>query len=159
MPFVFQITAILISGTLYCRTLKTLKNVRSVHRSSLITKIFIALWLLWVITSVPYKSFVALESLRIVKSSDNAIDTSFYGVMSIMNLNDVFGPYDFVPIYNEDKFNLVKLRRQWYVEIGLRTWKISYGFINSLLLIILLKPFNQPIVKLFKKLPLIRQNK
>ena len=102
MPFVFQIPAILISGTLYCRTLKTLKNVRSVHRSSWITKIFIALWLLWVITSVPYKTFVALESLRIVKSSDNAIDTSFYGVMSIMNLNDVFSIYDFVPIYYED---------------------------------------------------------
>ena len=38
------------------------------------------------------------------------------------------------------------------VEALLRSLKVSYSFINSIVLIILLRPFNEPLVKLYKNL-------
>ena len=149
IPSVFHIPAILISGTLYWRTSKTLKTVRSVDRSNLITKTFIALWIFWVITSVPYGIFIAIDAFWLGRSDNDLIDTSFYGVMSTTSLDHIVE--DIVSITSKGSYSLAMIRRLWFVEVGLRTLKISYGFINSLLLIILLKPFHQPIVKVCKK--------
>ena len=48
---------------------------------------------------------------------------------------------------NDMELSLSLIKRNWAAEVALRTLKISYGFISSLALIILLKPFQEPIKK------------
>ena len=154
-PSVLQLSAILVTGFLYCRVVITLKTVRSVDRSKLITKTFIFLWLFWTPTSVPYILFLATKEL-VFRKSDEFIEGSFYGVMVSLSVRvNLFGYYIF-STYDEELISLTNTKRLWFVEIGFRTLKVSFGFINSLLLIVLFKPFHEPIVKILKRFTLFK---
>ena len=152
---VLQFSAILVTGCLYFNVIKTLRKVKSVDRSNLITKTFICLWLLWIMTSLPYILFLATKALGFW-TTDDMIESSFYGVMLSLSVGDNLSGYNIFDNYNEELIPLTGIKRLWFVEIGFRTLKISYGFINSLLLIVLLKPFHEPIVKILKRFKLCK---
>ena len=50
----------------------------------------------------------------------------------------------------------IKLHRRnailWRIEAPLRCLKLSFGFVNSVLLIVMIKPFQDPIVACFKRI-------
>ena len=49
-------------------------------------------------------------------------------------------------------FDFDEHKRQWILETCLRTLKNVYSFVNSICLIILIRPFHTPLINLSKKL-------
>ena len=152
MPVSLHFPAILLSGIFYWLAIKTLNKSKSINRSGLITKVFAIQFVFWTITSVPYLVFRATDDLGFWRDQDNVEQGSFYFLMSKLSLKvNVFDYSD----YNDIPLDVIN--RLWLSEKVFRTFKISYGFINSLLLIILLKPFSRPIKQLLKKIYLIKK--
>ena len=154
-PAILHLPAILISGFFYWRTLKTLKSLISVDRKELITKTLFSLWIFWTITSLPYVIFRATDELQVWRDRSELSEGSFYFVMEYLRLNANGNAYAGYSDSRGGQVDLGKIKRLWFIEVLFRTVKMSYGIINCLLLIVLLKPFNEPIVKALKKLKFI----
>ena len=57
--------------------------------------------------------------------------------------------YAFALFYNyRDTFGFWDSRRELNIDSGLRALRLSYGAVNTILVLILLKPFHEPILTL-----------
>ena len=122
--------------------MQKLKSMKQLDRKELLTKTFGILWVSWVITVMPYtiKQAVFVPRGKFINlEASESIDTLLSKIVQAKTYGsqiDLASSYVYIAITILDSF--------------LRTLKISYGFINSIILIILMKPFNEPILNGFK---------
>ena len=129
--------AALVSGVLYFMLIKTLRATKQNPRKVALVRALIALYLLWLLCFIPYD---CLEIYYFYTSSLRE---------SIKNLRD------FAPVALKDNLKSQRLnkfqsgfygpyKRFVIIEAILGNLRFSFGFLNSVLLLILLKPFQKP---------------
>ena len=123
-------------------------------RKVTLTRAFFIVWAYWVMSSLPhaiYEMFVNLQGYKAILSTVH-FDLNYGGIYS-----NCFGSYGYE--YNVYKFDYIgtddfkaqKYYHEFIVEAVLRALKLSYGFVNSLVVIILVKPFHEPVLKVLRK--------
>ena len=121
------------SGLFYLQIVKKLKVGRQDSRKKSLSIAFCVLWLSWILFCAPYVAF------------------EFYLLNFYETGVDSLGPEDVTVIHNQGEPS-ERVKFLYHCDIYLRSLNRSYGFINSLLMLILLKPFQEPIRKGFKKM-------
>ena len=129
--------------------------VRNIQgRRGSLSKTFMLLWASWVICVVP---FIALEFYsRAVMITDSYID-----VLSSFRREAAVAAFDQGSDANVDWINDYNLLSQLYAVF--ESLKLSYASLNSILLIVLLRPFREPVANVCRKISrkfkkLIRRN-
>ena len=133
-----------LSGYFYYQVGRTLKTGRQNSRTRTLSSTFIALWSCWGICAVPNMVFYTwfrtssnlnsfVESSKFITPSDFAKDMMTTGGFQILWY---------------DKINQFIV----YGDIAFRALRHSYSSINSLLLIILLRPFQRPMQQIMSKM-------
>ena len=133
-----------LSGYFYYQVGRTLKTGRQNSRTRTLSLAFIALWSCWGICAVPNMVFYTwfrtssnlnsfVESSKFITPSDFAKDMMTTGGFQILWY---------------DKINQFIV----YGDIAFRALRHSYSSINSLLLIILLRPFQRPMLQIMSKM-------
>ena len=150
MPLLLYTPMVIVSGYLYWKTAQTLKTLKHNDRKDLLATSFISLWACWVICLTPYTIKTALFfSFKWDYVEDTGYDelyhVDFYYFLTKSNFLDQSNQNG---TFYQDISE--KHRRFFQLETSLRLLKISYSFLNSLLLIILLKPFNEPLIKIYR---------
>ena len=125
------------SATLYFLVIKQLRVTREKPRKLALIRAFICLYLLWLFCFVPY-GILELYYLR-----NKMLDKGLIPISKPSDVKDsvaagflAFSPY---------------VKRFVTVEAVLNTLRSSLGFFSSILLLILLKPFREPPLKLLEK--------
>ena len=121
-----------LSGCLYSGVLFTLIRVRQAKRSKTLTLVLILLWVSWCVCMIPYIIFNAYFQWS---------EKFWYE----MPTDAVYSLYD----YWSDYYKIV------IGDVTTRALKHSYSSINSLLLIIMLRPFNEPLKFLWRKINVV----
>ena len=133
------VPAALLSGFLYLQVIQQLKAGPQNDRKAVLSRAFIFLCISWVVCVAPYQ---ALEVYYL------DFRTNYFDPLNHHQLLDK-SPMDFKQLSQRDNFYYnAKQKTFILVEGFLAVLLFSYGFLNSLLLLILLKPFREPIKKL-----------
>ncbi|XP_063725391.1 uncharacterized protein LOC134853345 [Symsagittifera roscoffensis] len=153
LPATVFLPLLVISGFLYQKTSTNLTELKQVERKELLATSFKILWVGWVICVTPYTIKASLYSLfkwdsEIDEYTGDASYVDFYWFLIYM----VYGGYHEGESLANQREKYVQHRANFILETLFRSLKISYSFINSILLIVLLKPFNQPLIKTYKNL-------
>ncbi|XP_075263889.1 uncharacterized protein LOC142355692 [Convolutriloba macropyga] len=135
--FVFLICAS-VSGYLYYHVIATIKNFRKTRqRARTLSRAFACLWLFWIICTVPslILAFVITWKMHSLTGGQTMTPDFFFETAQT------------VPGWWDSKLQLLAALYPTF-----RALKHAYGFINSLLLIVLLRPFHEPLTKVYRKI-------
>ena len=145
----FAICAI-CSGLFYFKIIRTLRSGRQSSRTNTVTKTFVVLWISWILCVLPYiimdfytsTLMVEYQSWLSVRHTDPA---NFFDKLAIIT----FGVKR-----NGEKYMLWNKTTQMASAFysAFMSLKHSYGFINSFLMIVLLRPFQQPVQSVINKI-------
>ena len=102
----------------------------------MITVAFLALWILWVLLSVPY---------AIYEFNTTLFDPDYRLMQTLKRFVSVMGD-------EEDFRYFTDTSARFRIESVLFSLKQSFSFFNAFLMLILIRPFQEPIKLLFKKL-------
>ena len=120
-----------LSGFLYLRVIISLKNMRQNNRVKILSRAFAILWVTWVLLVGATPIFNVYMTKHITQYNEN------YAI----------GPSDF-SVFASQRGHIwrhVKNKILVNLEVIFMSTKHSYAFVNSILLIVLLRPFRQPI--------------
>ena len=126
-----QLPVAVVSGLLYLQMIRTLQQGKTNPQKRRLTYAFAFLWTSWVLCNLPTAIVEVLESLN-----DDLI--------LIESLSDV---QFMLALGLGDREGLVKA---YLIKNLLFGVKLSYGFLNSLLLVILYRPFREPMKRCLK---------
>ena len=140
---VFSLTAS-CSGILYMLVIRQLKNSRVSSQNRRLTIAFAALWVSWIICVAPL--LIWEPYLIRFRERKGFIPKS----CPKPQWSD---PADFVLFFSSfpGLWAQKSIKFKTGVDSSLRALKHAYGFINSIMLIVLLRPFHEPIRKLFNR--------
>ncbi|XP_075256573.1 uncharacterized protein LOC142349046 [Convolutriloba macropyga] len=131
---------------LYYKCVKTLQLSATITRSGVLTAAFAAILVCWVLMVTPHVIFTDFK-LR----GKRAFFDNFLHEYNTRQLNQfIWATYqgiNFAALGMEDfgSDTVVLQKRLMLIETGLRGWRFSYGFVNTILVLILIKPFHEPI--------------
>ena len=134
---IVYIPAVTVSGLLYFWVLRALKTTKAVGRKKAIARAFIVLWASWVLCTIPY---LVIEFYIL-----NFVSFNGYGYAAPEDLSEYFAK-DFWNFQLPENSKTIIV-----VEISLRIVRQCFGFVDSVLLIVLLRPFQEPIIQLVSK--------
>ncbi len=134
--FVLQIPVAVASSVLYARVGTTLMKGNTNSRKRNLTIAFFVLWVLWLVLSMPYAFYETYQTFR----GDFGMIEDLWRFEELTSANRDY------PEFNDDP------SPNYFTEISLFTLKQSFGFFNSLILIVLIRPFQQPILACIGKL-------
>ena len=155
LQLIIQLVVAILTGYMYYRTISTLKQMHQCERKKLIVRSFALLWLAWAITSFPHAIFDAVFGRYVFKDfMGRTVDLNTNGLIkysSIANMYKIIyaALRKGVPLDNLKQFEFAKTLL--IIDKCLRYLKMSYGFVNSILLIVLVKPLHEPLLKFLKK--------
>ncbi|XP_075248818.1 uncharacterized protein LOC142341615 [Convolutriloba macropyga] len=140
MQISVTLISIAISGLFYFKIVQAFKTIRQTPRSKTLTKAFIFLWVSWVVCVLP--SLIFETYMTHVKLSKSHYYTYYTWDTNefLMEMSKIYGNWNSY------------MRTLAAINPIFRVLKHSYGFINSLLLIILLRPFKEPVQDLIRRL-------
>ena len=125
--------------------------MKQMDRKEVLSKTFAILWISWVLLVTPDVLKEALTG----STSDDRLNIGAAYTSSIQQFMDEFllkkekiEGLD----YEWNSISLTHATVMLALKASLRTVKISFGFVNSIILIILMKPFHEPIIKLIQRL-------
>ena len=133
-PSSYNLLAALVSAVLYFMVIKTLRATRQTPRKVALVRAFVSLYVLWLFCFVPY------DVMDFVYMRYAPVQTAF-------NV-PVLEPSNVKWLIENGSARFEGRKKRWvYCEMLLGTLRFSYGFFNSLLLLIILKPFQEPLKK------------
>ncbi len=133
--------AAVLSGFLYILIILRLRTCRQNGRTVALVRAFMFLWCSWMICVVPYQ-VVELYFLTFRKR-----------YLYFLNMRSIFdkSPWGFKRLFHMGNSSYAgDMKKFVIVEAVLGALMFSYGFFNSLLLLILLKPFREPVKKIVR---------
>ena len=139
-----HVPVILVSGAMYCRIILTLRTGKQNARKRTLTVAFAALWLLWALCLIPY------AVLEFLMAETPFHERSFKTTGEMMHRQvelDVLA--SMFHRLGDNDHNVTGL---FVVETGLFFIKQSYGLVNSVLLIVLIRKLREPIRQIYDKL-------
>ena len=136
-------SAAVLSGVLYFCIIRALRNTRQSARKTALARAFVALWLSWLFCLFPYQT-LELFYLEFRKSYTYLMQQNRVHDPAPMMFKDL--------ILKDNDLYTGAAKRFIIVEAFLGVVMFSYGFLNSVLLLVLLKPFWEPAEKLLNKL-------
>ncbi|XP_063722163.1 uncharacterized protein LOC134848579 [Symsagittifera roscoffensis] len=151
LPAVFHLSSILCSGFLYWRTWHCLRGMKQLDRKELLSKTFAILWISWVLLVTPD----ILKEAITGSTSDERLNIGAAYTGSFQQFMDEFfiKKEQFEALdYEWNSISLTHATMILAIKASLRTVKISFGFVNSIILIVLMKPFHEPIIRLIQRL-------
>ncbi len=119
-----------VSGGLYFQAIWVLKKGKSNARKTTLTWAFFALWAAWRLCVFPYEMFDIYFMKNDRMGFGNYLVKPRQLIFSVINFGD------------RSEHNV---SRTVFVESVLWTLKLSYSFVNSILLLILVRPFAEPL--------------
>ncbi len=125
-----------VSGILYLQVIRALKKGKVTARKITLTRAFCALWICWIMCVFPY------EVLDIYFLS---IDRMGYGYY-IAKPSEISFAVSIFARFQSDSAEA----RMLIIESVLQTLRHSYSFLNSVLLLVLVRPFSEPLKSAFK---------
>ena len=134
LRLVLSLTAATFSGVLYFKVITKLRSSRRSPRNDALVRAFILLYIMWLAFFLPYDAlelfYVTTERLTMYKGLQ------------------IVAPVEIkkVAVYGYDGFS-GSIKRLAVVESVLGTARFSYGCFNSVMLLVLLKPFRKPLKK------------
>ena len=155
-PFIRLFLTIFVATTccaLYYRSSRTVLASKQIDRKTLLTAVFAAIMILWMILVFPhvfYVTFIAKHEFE-----PFFIGLAFYGASKQMQhfANSAYflvGPgADYAANIQSSFENEAK---HIIVDLVLRVLRMSFGILNTVLVLILLKPFHEPILKFLHKM-------
>ncbi len=131
-----QLPSIILSAVFYfsagCQLSKGFTN----SRKKMITVTFLLLWLLWMVLSAPY-AFNEIY-MQLARPGEERLD--------------FFGAFDFAAyMFRHKGIGSKDPTARFTVEIVVYTVKQSFAFFNSFIMLILIRPFQEPIIYLGQK--------
>ncbi|XP_075253379.1 uncharacterized protein LOC142345283 [Convolutriloba macropyga] len=136
---------IAISALLYLRCVKKLKASKQIQRKGLLIRVFILLLVSWTLLVTPH---VVLQDL--------ILEGKWFSFGTLMNHQyyDTFYENNWEHMQRHHSAEYWSSQREKHnllvaysvAEPILRILKMSFGFVNSILLIILIKPFHEPLI-------------
>ena len=157
LPAIFHIPSMAVSGFLYWKTWSGLRQMKQMDRKELLSKAFGILWIAWVVMVKPYVVKQAIAGSPRDGPSVFSTNWEFGQTASMQQMIDkVF--VDNIRFEEDYKVEVTWVKSTAYLasvfalDVSLRTLKISFGFVNSVILIILIKPFHEPILRAIGKL-------
>ncbi len=140
--FVLQLPVAVVSSILYARVGSKLMEGKTNARKRNLTIAFFVLWVLWLVLSLLYAFYEIYQTFW----------GEFGMIEDLLRFEELTSANRDYPDYNDDP------SPNYFAEISLFTLKQSFGFFNSLILIVLIRPFQQPILACIGKLR-CRKNK
>ncbi|XP_075261052.1 uncharacterized protein LOC142352804 isoform X2 [Convolutriloba macropyga] len=150
-----HVPTIIVCFLLYLKCIQTLRASKQIARKDLLIRAFVALLITWTVMVTPHTVFVDFV---------NKGQTFGFSRVLWIQMNDVSIEMSGAVVDDIDSDPGKRLRqiesRNYTIEAILRLFKMSFGFVNSILLIILIKPFHKPLLdklntvrtKIFQKL-------
>ncbi|XP_075261660.1 uncharacterized protein LOC142353313 [Convolutriloba macropyga] len=148
-----HLPTIFISICLYYKCIVVLKGSLTISRKDLLTRTFVALLVSWTVLVTPHVLFQDYVS----KGRMYSLGTLMQSHQDTFIFTDIFGYGETGQHFNEAVEKKITVARHTRIEAPLRCLKMSFAFINSILLIILMRPFHQPLIN-FKNY-LLKKNK
>ncbi|XP_075240224.1 uncharacterized protein LOC142335298 [Convolutriloba macropyga] len=150
IPFV-HFPAVLTSTLAYYRCIAHLKNSKQITRKNLLTRAFCILLISWFVMVTPhavFQDYFLKGRLFSIGTFMHAHYETMYVERQIKNSTNPRAREYFVT-------DVLRLYRRnailWRIEAPLRCLKLSFGFVNSVLLIVMIKPFQDPIIATFQQ--------
>ena len=137
---IFSVAAV-TSGVFYFMVIRTLLTTQQNARKVALVRAFLSLYVLWLVCFIPY------DVLELYYLSSEALRDE--------DLKD-FAPVYFKEFVNENQqpdrpfFYFQGLAKRFIiVEACLGNLRVAFGFLNSVILLVLLKPFREPPKKIY----------
>ena len=129
---VVQLPVAIIAGVLYIRAIVTLNATRFNKRKKVLTIAFVLLWASWILISLPYGVF------EFAISSKEFSTINYKSFLVVLNeIDDLY--------WNREKYLM------YYTWENIFFWvKQSYGIMNSVILLILLKPLHENLINCWR---------
>ena len=161
LPLILHFPSLIVSGVLYWKIWKRLKSLKQLDRKDTLSLCFIFLWVSWMVLVLPYvlkHAFLdsPLDGIfsfqsdvkRQTASAEQFIDT--FLMPKVMPLSYDYSLH-FTEWHEKSKDKSVEMMTAVFmVDTFLKTLKLSFGFFNSAILIVLIKPFYLPLIKSIK---------
>ena len=140
-------------SVLYYKSSKTILASKHIDRKFLLTAIFAAILILWMILVWPHVFYATF-----------AVNNEFVTFPEALNLyalnketESFFIRYrDFINQYLQDvsylRSTAMRDNQTVLVDLILRVLRMSFGILNTLLVLIMLKPFHAPILSILRKI-------
>ena len=125
--------------------------MKQLDRKELLSKTFVLLWLSWVLLVAPDILKEALTG----STSDERLNIGAAYTSSFQQfMDDFFIKKEQMEAldYEWNSISLTHATVILAIKASLRTVKISFGFVNSIILIVLMKPFHEPIIMFIQRL-------
>ena len=125
--------------------------MKQLDRKELLSKTFAILWISWVLLVTPD----ILKEAITGSTSDERLNIGAAYTGSFQQFMDEFfiKKEQFEALdYEWNSISLTHATMILAIKASLRTVKISFGFVNSIILIVLMKPFHEPIIRLIQRL-------
>ncbi|XP_075256356.1 uncharacterized protein LOC142348752 [Convolutriloba macropyga] len=143
-----HIPTIIACSFLYYKCIQQLRSSKQIARKDLLITAFIALLVAWVVMVTPHTAFVDYVN----KGQTFGFSIVLWSEVHEVEYNLIEAGILTHALYEdvESRQSRLTQQRNYTIEAILRLFKMSFGFVNSILLVILIKPFNRPLLEKLK---------
>ena len=139
-----NITVAALSSISYLMCAITLSKSNRIRRKRLLTLAFAAIMLCWILMVWPH--ILYFDFYMKGKPIYYEISVRWHNAQSKLPKFNFFVDYWLETVSEKTKRNMYEMA----VDTALRGWRFSYGFMNTVLVLVLIRPFQEPLRKLLK---------
>ncbi|XP_075247509.1 uncharacterized protein LOC142340698 [Convolutriloba macropyga] len=150
LRLILNIYTVSVSGILYYECGKVLLVSKTITRKGLLTKAFAAILVLWVLLVLPHVCFMDFKRKGSFSSMGKTFLTAAKArLLGLEETKPIVEKYPFLQYLHDDGSTQHRLS---IIDVSLRGLRFSYGFVNTLIIMVLTKPFHAPLIAVKDKM-------